>query len=92
MTATIGGTHGLRGLRAAVLGSTSGIGRAVALELAEGGAAVIVHGHRSRDRADEVADLAVRRVGFESQIRAALDAGHAMSDPEVRAIVAAMRQ
>ena len=34
----------LQGLRAAVLGSTSGIGRAVALALAEAGADVIVHG------------------------------------------------
>ncbi|MDB5350656.1 MAG: dehydrogenase, short-chain alcohol dehydrogenase like protein [Planctomycetota bacterium] len=48
-------TTDLRGLRAAVLGSTSGIGRATALALAEAGADVIVHGHRSRDRAEAVA-------------------------------------
>ena len=34
----------LKGLRTAVLGSTSGIGRAVALALADAGADVIVHG------------------------------------------------
>ncbi len=45
----------LSGLRAAVLGSTSGIGRALALELARAGASVIVHGHRSRETAEAVA-------------------------------------
>lgn len=45
----------MMGMRAAVLGSTSGIGRAVALELAEAGADVIIHGRRSRDAADGVA-------------------------------------
>src|SRR5262245_18248745 len=37
----------LAGLRALVTGSTSGIGRAIALEFARGGASVIVHGRRS---------------------------------------------
>jgi len=45
----------LRGARAAVLGSTSGIGRAVALCLAGAGADVIVHGRSSRDEAEKVA-------------------------------------
>ncbi len=45
----------LAGLRAAVLGSTSGIGRAVALALAKAGADVIVHGRSSRDAAEAVA-------------------------------------
>jgi 3-oxoacyl-[acyl-carrier protein] reductase len=47
----------LTGLRVAVLGSTSGIGRAVALKLGEAGADVIVHGRRSREQAEEVAGL-----------------------------------
>jgi 3-oxoacyl-[acyl-carrier protein] reductase len=45
----------LTGLRALVTGSTSGIGRAIALELARGGAAVLIHGRRSQDRAQVVA-------------------------------------
>ena len=45
----------LTGLRVAVLGSTSGIGRAVALTLAEAGADVIVHGRRSAEAAEQVA-------------------------------------
>ncbi len=53
----------LKGCRAAVLGSTSGIGRAVALELADAGADVIVHGRSSRDSAEEVADRVRRRGG-----------------------------
>jgi 2-amino-4-hydroxy-6-hydroxymethyldihydropteridine diphosphokinase len=42
----------LTGLRAVVTGSTSGIGRAIALELAAGGADVIVHGRRPRSAAE----------------------------------------
>ncbi len=45
----------LTGFRLAVLGSTSGIGRAVALKLGEAGADVIVHGRRSREAAEDVA-------------------------------------
>jgi 3-oxoacyl-[acyl-carrier protein] reductase len=45
----------LAGRRALVTGSTSGIGRAIALELAGGGADVIIHGRRSREIAEEVA-------------------------------------
>jgi 2-amino-4-hydroxy-6-hydroxymethyldihydropteridine diphosphokinase len=48
----------LTGLRAAVTGSTSGIGRAIALAFAAGGADVVIHGRRSRDAAEEVAALA----------------------------------
>ncbi len=57
----------LKGCRAAVLGSTSGIGRAVALELAAAGADVLIHGRRSREAADEVADQ-VRRHGGRSEV------------------------
>src|SRR3954452_14836364 len=61
------GTRSLAGLRAAVLGSTSGIGRRVALALAEAGADVIVHGRRSRDDAGRVADE-VRAIGGRSHV------------------------
>ncbi len=45
----------LAGKRALVTGSTSGIGRAIALELAAAGADVVVHGRRSREAAETVA-------------------------------------
>jgi 3-oxoacyl-[acyl-carrier protein] reductase len=45
----------LTGLRTFVAGSTSGIGRAIALELAAAGADVVLHGRHSRAKADEVA-------------------------------------
>jgi 3-oxoacyl-[acyl-carrier protein] reductase len=51
----------LQGCRAAVIGSTSGIGRAVALSLADAGADVIVHGRSSRDDALSIAELIQRR-------------------------------
>jgi 2-amino-4-hydroxy-6-hydroxymethyldihydropteridine diphosphokinase len=57
----------LTGLRALVTGSTGGIGRAIALELARGGADVIVHGRRSQEAAEEVAQ-SVRRAGSRSHI------------------------
>ena len=57
----------LTGRRALVTGSTSGIGRAVALELAAAGAGVIVHGRRSADAAEAVA-AAVHRRGGESAV------------------------
>ncbi len=53
----------LVGLRALVTGSTSGIGRAIALELAAGGADVIVHGRRSREAAEEVVEAIQCRGG-----------------------------
>jgi 3-oxoacyl-[acyl-carrier protein] reductase len=45
----------LTGLRTFVAGSTSGIGRAIALELAAAGADIVIHGRNSRATADEVA-------------------------------------
>jgi 2-amino-4-hydroxy-6-hydroxymethyldihydropteridine diphosphokinase len=57
----------LTGLRAMVTGSTSGIGRAIALQLAAGGADVIVHGRRSGDAAEAVATQA-RLAGVRSQV------------------------
>jgi 2-amino-4-hydroxy-6-hydroxymethyldihydropteridine diphosphokinase len=57
----------LTGLRALVTGSTSGIGRAIALELAAGGADVIVHGRRSREAAEDVAGR-VRLAGVRGEV------------------------
>jgi 3-oxoacyl-[acyl-carrier protein] reductase len=45
----------LSGLRAAITGSSSGIGRAIALELAHAGAAVLLHGNRSFAGAERLA-------------------------------------
>ncbi len=59
--------HGLQGLRAAVLGSTSGIGREVALTLSEAGADVIVHGRSSLDAAERVAAEA-RSLGVRAHV------------------------
>ncbi len=60
----------LTGLRAVVTGSTSGIGRAIALTLAEGGADVVIHGRRSRQSAEAVAAL-VRAAGVRSAVHLA---------------------
>ena len=57
----------LNGLRTAVLGSTTGIGRSVALALAEAGADVIIHGRTSVEAAEEVAE-AVRGFGGRSTV------------------------
>lgn len=59
----------LAGLRTLVTGSTGGIGRAVALELARGGTDVIVHG-RSAEAAKTTADE-VRRAGVRAAVRLA---------------------
>jgi 3-oxoacyl-[acyl-carrier protein] reductase len=45
----------LEGLRAVVTGSSSGIGRAIAMEFAAAGADIVVHCNRSMDAAQEVA-------------------------------------
>lgn len=63
-----GGTPGreLTGLRAMVTGSTSGIGQAIAVELAGAGADVLVHGRRAK-AAEETAHLLQKsgvRTGF----------------------------
>jgi 3-oxoacyl-[acyl-carrier protein] reductase len=55
MSTDRGGSRTLQGLRAAVLGATSGIGREVALALAEAGADVIVHGRARHEAAQCVA-------------------------------------
>ena len=57
-----GSSDQLQGLRAAVLGSTTGIGAATALALASAGADVVVHGRSSRRAAETVAE-AIRQIG-----------------------------
>ncbi|MEX2185537.1 MAG: SDR family oxidoreductase [Pirellulales bacterium] len=52
---SVDGPRELAGLTAVVTGSSSGIGRAIALELAAGGANCLVHGHRNRQGAEQTA-------------------------------------
>ena len=49
--------HELQGRRAVVTGSSTGIGRAIALELADAGADVVVHYCRAKREADQTAEL-----------------------------------
>jgi len=60
----------LAGRRALVTGSTRGIGRAIALELAAAGADVLVHGRRSRQAAEETAEQ-IRLAGVRGEVRLA---------------------
>jgi 3-oxoacyl-[acyl-carrier protein] reductase len=46
----------LAGKNAVITGSTSGIGRAIALALADAGANVLIHGRRSAERGEKVAE------------------------------------
>jgi 2-amino-4-hydroxy-6-hydroxymethyldihydropteridine diphosphokinase len=61
LLARLGPRGELSGLKAMVTGSSTGIGRAVALALAEGGADVIVHRRGERRAAEAVADEARAR-------------------------------
>lgn len=55
----------LAGQTAVVTGSSSGVGRAIALELGRAGANVVVHARRSRDAAEQVVSQ-IRELGRES--------------------------
>ena len=57
----------LAGQVAAVTGASGGIGRAIALELAGGGAAVVVHGNRHAERAEQAASE-IRQRGGEAAV------------------------
>jgi len=57
----------LEGRTAVVTGSSSGIGRAIALELARAGADVLVHARTSRQAAEEAAEQ-VRGLGCQSHV------------------------
>jgi 3-oxoacyl-[acyl-carrier protein] reductase len=57
----------LAGMRAAVTGSSTGIGRAIALAFAEGGADVLVHCRQSRREADEVTEQ-IRQLGRRTSV------------------------
>jgi len=65
----------LAGQRALVTGSTSGIGRAIALELAKAGADVIIHGRRSNAAAEDVAHVVGLRGGRSAVVLADLAEG-----------------
>jgi 3-oxoacyl-[acyl-carrier protein] reductase len=67
-------------LRAVVLGSTSGIGRATALALAEAGAQVVVHGRRSIEAAHVVASECAQLSDGHSVVRMADLADRAAGD------------
>ncbi|MDA7980568.1 MAG: SDR family oxidoreductase [Pirellulales bacterium] len=57
----------LSGLRALVTGASSGIGRAIALELARGGANVLVHARSSETALNEVAEE-IRALGRQADV------------------------
>lgn len=69
----------LSGLRCAVLGSSSGIGRATALALAGAGADVLIHARRSRSEAESTC-AEIRRLGRRSQVLMADLADRAAGD------------
>jgi 2-amino-4-hydroxy-6-hydroxymethyldihydropteridine diphosphokinase len=61
------GKRELAGLRAVVTGSSSGIGRAIALAFAEAGADVVIHARRSLTAAEEVA-ATVTQLGVRAEV------------------------
>jgi 3-oxoacyl-[acyl-carrier protein] reductase len=62
--------NSLNGQTAVVTGSSSGIGQAIALELARAGADVVVHARQNRKGADETA-TAIRELGREATVEMA---------------------
>jgi 3-oxoacyl-[acyl-carrier protein] reductase len=62
--------NSLAGQSAVVTGSSSGIGRAIALELARAGADVLIHAHTNRPGADQTAD-SIRSLGREATVELA---------------------
>jgi 3-oxoacyl-[acyl-carrier protein] reductase len=72
----------LTGKTAVVTGSSGGIGRAIALELAEAGAHVLIHCRASSSAAEEVAD-AIRRQDCEAAVEQADLTDHATLAPLV---------
>jgi 3-oxoacyl-[acyl-carrier protein] reductase len=74
----------LSGQAAVVTGSSSGIGRAIAIELARAGADVLVHAGRNRDGAHEVAKL-IRDLGREAHVELADLADIGLQDQFVQA-------
>jgi 3-oxoacyl-[acyl-carrier protein] reductase len=65
--AAVSSSPDLRDQTAVVTGSSSGIGRAIAFELARAGASVLIHARRSRDRAEAVA-AEVRACGVAADV------------------------
>lgn len=59
--------HELAGLRTVVTGSSSGIGRAIALEFGRAGAHVVVHAHHTVEKAEETA-AELRAFGVETTV------------------------
>jgi 3-oxoacyl-[acyl-carrier protein] reductase len=74
----------LAGQTAVVTGSSSGIGRAIALELASAGASIVVHCRQNRAGADSVAD-AIRTGGCQAHVLLADLASPAEQDRLVEA-------
>ncbi len=72
-----GSSKDLAGLRAVVTGSSSGIGRAIALAFAKAGADVVIHYQESKTEAESIANLAekenVRAFVFQADFRSPED-------------------
>ena len=82
--------NSLNGQTAVVTGSSSGIGRAIALELARAGADVLVHARQNRAGADEVAKRFVN-LGRETKVVLADLSDQAAQDELVQAALGVAR-